>query len=67
MLFLIFQKGDKQKICARYFKIRKYAFLIFEKGISKKTVTGNLRFVNFVSMLFLMFENGISKELCQLF
>ena len=67
MLFLIFQKGDKQKNCARYFKIRKYAFLIFEKGISKKTVTGNLRFVNFVSMLFLMFENGISKELCQLF
>ena len=67
MLFLIFQKGDKQKNCARYFKIRKYAFLIFEKGISKKTVTGNLRFVNFVSMLFLMFEKRVGKELCQLF
>ena len=24
--FLIFVKGDKQKICARYFEIRKYSF-----------------------------------------
>ena len=34
ILFLIFEKRDKQKKCARYFEIRKYAFLIFEKGIS---------------------------------
>ena len=26
MLFLIFEKGDKQKNCARYFEICKYAF-----------------------------------------
>ena len=24
MLFLIFEKGDEQKSCARYFEIRKY-------------------------------------------
>ena len=46
MLFLIFEKGEEQKNCARYFEIRKYAFLIFEKGMSKKTVPGILRFVN---------------------
>ena len=55
MPFLIFEKGDEQKNCARYFEIRKYAFLIFEKGMSKKTVPGILRFV---SMLFLIFEKG---------
>ena len=26
MLFLIFEKGDQQKNCARYFEISKYAF-----------------------------------------
>ena len=26
ILFLIFEKGDKQKKCVRYFEIRKYAF-----------------------------------------
>ena len=26
MLFLIFEKSDEQKSCARYFEIRKYAF-----------------------------------------
>ena len=31
ILFLIFEKGNKQKNCVRYFEIRKYAFLIFEK------------------------------------
>ena len=35
MLFLIFEKGDEQKNCAGYFEIRKYVFLIFEKGMSK--------------------------------
>ena len=56
MLFLIFEKGDEQKNCARYFEIRKYAFLIFEKGMSKKTVPGILRFV---SMLFNLIINVI--------
>ena len=61
MLFLIFEKGDEQKNCARYFEIRKYAFLIFEKGMSKKTVPGILRFV---SMLFLIFEKGDEQKNC---
>ena len=26
ILFLIFEKGDEQKSCARYFEVRKYAF-----------------------------------------
>ena len=34
--FSIFEKGNKQKNCARYFEICKYAFLISEKRISKK-------------------------------
>ena len=33
MVFSIFEKGDEQRNCARYFKICKYAFLIFEKGV----------------------------------
>ena len=36
MLFLVFEKGDEQKKCARYFEIHKYAFLIFEKGDERK-------------------------------
>ena len=50
ILFLIFKKGDKQKNCARYFKIRKYAFLILQKGISKKVIPGFLLIIyNFCS------------------
>ena len=44
--FLIFEKGNKQKNCARYFEIRKYAFLIFKKGDNEKTVPGIVRFVS---------------------
>ena len=29
-------KRDEQKNCARYFQIRKYVFLVFEKAMSKK-------------------------------
>ena len=47
--------------CARYFEIHKYAFLIFEKGMSKKTVPDILRFV---SMLFLIFEKGDKQKNC---
>ena len=36
-------------------------FLIYEKGISKKTGPGISRFV---SMLFLMSEKGMSKKTC---
>ena len=37
MLFLIFEKGDKQKNCAGYFEIRKYAFFnIWKRGCAKK-------------------------------
>ena len=36
MLCFNISKGDKQKDCARYFKICNYAFSIFEKEISKK-------------------------------
>ena len=39
-------------------------FLIFQKGISKKTITS---FLGFISMLFLIFEKGISKNLCDYF
>ena len=35
-----------KKNCARYFKIRKYAFLIFEKAMSKKIGVGILRYVS---------------------
>ena len=49
MRFLIFEKVNGQKGCARYFEICKYAFLIFEKRNEQKTVPGILRFV---SMLF---------------
>ena len=45
--FLIFEKGDKQKIVLDFFKICKYAFFkYFKKGIRKKIVLGFLRFVN---------------------
>ena len=58
ILFLIFKKGDKQKNCARYFKIHKYAFLILQKGISKKAIPG---FLEFLSMLYSTFQNRTSK------
>ena len=46
ILFLIFEKGDKQKNCARFFKICKYTFLIFEKRDKQKIASGFLRFVS---------------------
>ena len=39
-------------------------FLIFQKEISKKTITS---FLGFISMLLLIFEKGISKNLCDYF
>ena len=58
ILFLIFEKGNKQKNCARYFGIRKYAFLTFEKRISKKTVLGILRFVSMLFNVIIFSVNG---------
>ena len=49
-----------KKNWARFFEICKYAFLIFEKEMSKKIVPGFLRVV---SMLSLIFEKGMSKEI----
>ena len=49
-----------KKNCARYFEIRKYAFLIFEKVMIKKIVSGILKFV---SMFFLIFEEEMSKKI----
>ena len=51
MLFLIFEKGDEQRNCARYFEICKYAFFNIWKGDEQKkqTVPGILKFI---SMLF---------------
>ena len=42
------------------FEIRKYAFLIFEKVMSKKIA---LEIFRFVSMLFLIFEKAMSKKI----
>ena len=53
MLFVIFKKKDEQKNCVRFYRICKYLFLIFEKGMSKKIVLG---FLGFACMLFLIFE-----------
>ena len=54
------QKRDEQKNCAKLFEIRKYAFLICEKGMSKKIALGFLRFV---SMFFLIFEKAMRKKI----
>ena len=48
------------KNCDRNFKIRKYAFLIFQKLMSKEIALGMLWFV---SMLLLIFEKGMSKKI----
>ena len=48
-----------QRNCARYFEIRKYAFLTFEMGKGKKTVPG---FLEFLSVPILIFEKEISKK-----
>ena len=55
-IFLNIWRKDQQKICVRFFRICRYALLIFEKGVSKKRASG---FLGFVSVLFLIFENGI--------
>ena len=53
------KKGiSKKKKCARYFWIRKYAFLIIQKRISKKPVPGILRFVGMLFNEIIFSVNG---------
>ena len=49
MFFLIFEKGDKQKIALGFLRFVSILFLIFEKGDKQKIA---LDFLQFVSMLF---------------
>ena len=39
-------KRGKKKNCARFFKICKYTFLVFEKEDKQKIASGFLKFVN---------------------
>ena len=49
--FLIFEKGDKQKIAPGFIKFVSILFLIFEKGDKQKKITPV--FLKFLSMLLL--------------
>ena len=49
MLFLVFEKGDKQKIAQVFLRFVSILFLIFEKANKQKIA---LDFLRFVSMLF---------------
>ena len=46
VIFLNILKTYKQKNCVRFFRICKYAFLIFEKGVSEKIAPGFLGFLS---------------------
>ena len=50
-LFLIFEKGDKQKIGQRFFKISKYTFFSILKRVSAKNWAR--LFLRFVGIAFL--------------
>ena len=58
ILFLIFEKGDKRKNCAWFFKICKCSSLPFEKGHKKK------KRVRFCKYTFLIFEKGDKRRKC---
>ena len=49
-IVLNISRMDQEKNCVRFFRICKSAFLIFEKGVSKKIASG---FLGFVSVLYL--------------
>ena len=53
---------NDRKNCDSNLKIRKYAFLIFQKLMSKEIAPGMLWFV---SILLLIFEKGMSKKITQ--
>ena len=60
ILFLIFEKREKQKNCARFFlRFVNILFIIFEKRGKQKSWEAFLRFVNILFFkLFLIFEKG---------
>ena len=61
ILFLIFEKVDKQKLGKRFFKICKYTFFKIRKMWSAKIWT---RFsLRFVIILFLIFEKGDRQKI----
>ena len=47
ILLFDISKGDKQNNCARFYRICKYTFLIFEKGDKQKTVPGFVSIILF--------------------
>ena len=57
--FFEYFKRGKVKNCARYFEIRKYAFLIIEMGRTKKAVPAIFRFI---SMLFVNIQKRVSAK-----
>ena len=57
--FILFEKGDKQKIPLGFLRFVSILFLIFEKGDKQKIALGFLRFV---SILFLIFEKGDKQK-----
>ena len=59
--FVIFEKEDKLKNCARFFKICKYTFLIFEKGDKQKNCARFFKICKYAFIL--IFEKGISKKI----
>ena len=52
--FLIFEKGDKQKIASGFLKFVSILFLRFEKGMSNKIAPGFLRFVSILFNLIIL-------------
>ena len=61
ILFLIFEKQDKEKSCARFFKIYKCTVLIFEKTGKQKNFA---RFFKICKYTFLILEKGDKWKKC---
>ena len=64
MLFLIFEKKNEQKNCARNFKIRKYAFFNIWESDEQKNCAKNFKIRKYS---FLIFEKRWAKKLCSEF
>ena len=58
MLFIIFEKGNNQRNCPKYFEIPKHAFLIFENENKYKTV------LRFASFFFLLIQKWSEQKKC---
>ena len=65
ILFLISEKGNKQKIASGFFRIWKYTFLIFEKGYKQKIFVRF--FFKIFKYTFLIFEKANKQKLGQVF